>query len=91
MKKMSRILAMVLALSMLLGSAEAATLTSAVINKVNELVSSLVTEETSAYKRAKVMHDWLINNANYDYTYTNYEPDGVLLKGTGVCQSYALA
>ena len=37
------------------------------------------------------MHDWLVNNANYDYTYTEYYPRGVLLKGHGVCQSYALA
>lgn len=37
------------------------------------------------------LHDWLIYNANYDYTYTYYHPDGVLLNGTGVCQSYTEA
>ena len=30
------------------------------------------------------MHDWIINHANYDYTYSHYGPDGVLLGGTGV-------
>jgi len=43
------------------------------------------------YQIALWMHDWLTANANYDYTYTEYYPEGVLLKGTGVCQSYALA
>ncbi len=37
------------------------------------------------------MHNWLIYNADYDETYTEYGADGVLLKGTGVCQSYTLA
>ena len=37
------------------------------------------------------LHDWLIYNANYDYTFTYYFPEGVLLEGTGVCMSYALA
>ena len=37
------------------------------------------------------LHDWLIYNANYDYSFTYYYPEGVLLNGTGVCMSYALA
>ncbi len=36
-------------------------------------------------------HDWLITHADYDYTLTEYDADGVLLKGKGVCQSYTLA
>jgi len=46
---------------------------------------------SSEYARALWMHDWLIYNANYDYTYTYYYADGVLLHGTGVCNSYAHA
>ncbi len=37
------------------------------------------------------LHDWLIYNANYDLTYSIYHAYGVLLEGTGVCQSYAEA
>ena len=37
------------------------------------------------------VHDWLTANARYDYTYSNYGADGVLLRGTGVCDSYAAA
>ena len=40
---------------------------------------------------ARWLHDWLIYNATYDYSYTNYHANGVLLKGTGVCQSYTEA
>ncbi len=61
---------------------------------VDEKVGQLVEEclasgaETDRDK-ALWFHDWLIYNANYDHTYTEFGPDGVLLKGTGVCQSYA--
>lgn len=37
------------------------------------------------------LHDWLTHNARYDYTYSYYGSDGVLLRGTGVCDSYAKA
>lgn len=46
---------------------------------------------TGEWETALWLHDWLIYNANYDYTYTYYHPNGVLLEGTGVCQSYAEA
>lgn len=62
-----------------------------VAGKVNSIISELITPEMSDYNRALVLHDWLIYNANYDYTYTNYDAAGVLLKGTGVCDSYARA
>ena len=48
-------------------------------------------EVTGEYDTALWLHDWLIYNADYDYTYTNYGPEGVLLQGMGVCQSYSLA
>lgn len=45
----------------------------------------------SDYSRALWLHDWLIYNADYGQSYTYYYANGVLLEGTGVCQSYALA
>ena len=45
----------------------------------------------SDYSRALWLHDWLIYNADYDTSYTYYQPDGVLLYGTGVCDSYTRA
>lgn len=60
--------------------------------KVDQLVAQCkAAGVTGEYNTALWFHDWIINNANYDYTYSHYSPDGVLLEGTGVCQSYALA
>ncbi len=59
--------------------------------KVNSIVSTLITADMSDYSRAKVLHDWLIYNANYDTTYTYYDASGVLLHGRGVCESYGRA
>ena len=43
------------------------------------------------WQTALNLHDWLTHHARYDYTYTMYGPDGVLYKGTGVCDSYSKA
>lgn len=60
--------------------------------KVNQLVLKChASGAYTDYDKTLWFHDWLTHNANYDYTYTEYYADGVLLKGTGVCQSYALA
>lgn len=61
------------------------------VGKANAIVDELITDDMSDYSRALVLHDWLIYNANYDYTYTNYDASGVLLLGSGVCDSYARA
>lgn len=61
------------------------------VGKANSIVDALITDEMSDYTRALVLHDWLIHNANYDYTFTWYDAAGVLLHGTGVCDSYARA
>ena len=63
---------------------------------VSEAVDAIIQEMNKAgitgeYNQAVWLHNWLINHANYDFTYSYYSADGVLLKGTGVCQSYSLA
>ena len=59
--------------------------------KVLEIVAECAYDGLSDYQKALNLHDWLCDNAEYDYSYTIYEPYGVLLEGTGVCQSFALA
>jgi hypothetical protein len=56
-------------------------------------VAALCARETdnTSYGKALYLHDWLISHADYDDTFTEYLPDGVLLKGSGTCQSYAMA
>lgn len=60
--------------------------------RVNEIVDACLAAgcETD-YQKALWLHDWLTKNADYDYNYAHYGPDGVLLAGTGVCDSYAKA
>ena len=48
-------------------------------------------EGKSDYQKALALHDWLCENASYDDTLTIHDPSGVLLQGTGVCESFALA
>ncbi|HHT15132.1 MAG: transglutaminase domain-containing protein [Christensenellales bacterium] len=43
------------------------------------------------YEKALWLHDWLTHNADYDEPMTIHTPEGVLLRGKGVCESYALA
>ena len=62
---------------------------------VAEKVQAIVTECSSVadteYDRALWLHDWLTANANYDHDYSMYGADGVLMRGTGVCDSYSKA
>ncbi|MBQ7850132.1 MAG: Ig-like domain-containing protein, partial [Clostridia bacterium] len=65
---------------------------STVQEKVEEIVAECLDRKfEDEYETALWLHDWLVNNANYDYTYTYYGAEGVLLHKTGVCQSYTLA
>lgn len=59
--------------------------------KVNELAAACKAAAQSQYAQAKWFNDWLVDNAKYDYTYTYTGPEGVLLAGKGVCNSYATA
>lgn len=43
------------------------------------------------WQTALNLHDWLTRNAHYDGTYSFYGAEGVLLRGSGVCDSYAKA
>ena len=61
------------------------------VQKARSLANECVQKATTDYARALWLHDWLIMNADYDHNLKYYYPDGVLLHGTGVCQSYALA
>lgn len=64
---------------------------STVPGKINSIITSVINDNMDDYHRALALHDWLVTNAEYDYTYTYYEPEGVLLYGTGVCDSFAQA
>lgn len=65
--------------------------THAAARKAKSLAEECMREADTDYARALWLHDWLIKNAEYDHDYKYFYPEGVLLYGKGVCQSYALA
>ncbi len=62
-----------------------------VSEKVAQIVAEVIHPGMTDYQKALALHNYLTLHANYDYTYTYYYADGVLLHETGVCQSYTLA
>ena len=60
-------------------------------DRVKELAQVCREEAQDAFSQAKWLHDHLARTAFYDHGYTLYDPHGVMLLGTGVCQSFALA
>ncbi len=62
-----------------------------VAEKVADIIAECRDAATGEYDMALWLHDWLTQNANYDYDYSHYGADGVLMRGTGVCDSYSKA
>ncbi len=63
-----------------------------VVGKVKALVKeSELQNLKDDFEKAVWFHDWLINNADYDESMEEHYPKGVLLDGSGVCESYAIA
>ncbi|MDD6057985.1 MAG: transglutaminase domain-containing protein, partial [Clostridiales bacterium] len=40
------------------------------------------------YEKALWLHDWIIDNADYDFSYSYCSAEGVLARGVGTCESY---
>ena len=61
---------------------------------VESRVKSLVAEckaagNTTDFDKAVWLHDWITTHMYYDYTRTHRGVDGALIRGMGVCDSYA--
>lgn len=55
---------------------------------VSDVTAQCETECTTDFEKALWLHDWIIDHANYDYSYTYCAPEGVLARGKGTCESY---
>ncbi len=51
---------------------------------------SQVTASDSDFTKLKKIHDWMVNNLDYDYTFSNYSISDTLTYGTCVCNGYSL-
>ncbi len=64
--------------------------------KVDQIIATL-TDDMTDYEKVKALHDYVVNNADYDYeaayamTPPGHYASDVLLDGCGVCQAYAHA
>ena len=81
------------------GSANFLTKSAAVDASVSSIVSKVVTVGMTDYDKELALHDYVVNNVDYDYanlvkntipddSYTAY---GALIKGVAVCEGYAEA
>lgn len=65
---------------------------------VDEKINDLITEELSSVEKIKAIHDYIINNTQYDSlktenindtTYKSNTAYGVLIQGYGICSGYS--
>ncbi|MCD3217175.1 transglutaminase [Clostridium botulinum C] len=67
-------------------------------NKANDIIKKIIKTNMNDYEKELAIHDYIVSNSRYDErlfsgnipgeSYTDY---GVLVKGVGVCESYAKA
>lgn len=60
-------------------------------NKVNEIINNNINSSMNDIEKIKVIHDYIINNANYDTSLEKLKyskADDVLLYRRGICSSY---
>ena len=55
-----------------------------------EIVEDIITSKMTEFDKALAIHDWLIFNLDYDFTYSNYYVEETLTDRKCVCQGYAL-
>ena len=67
-------------------------------NKVNEIITNNITSNMTTKDKIKTIHDYIINNTDYDTlktinikdeTYKSNTAYGVLLQGYGICSGYS--
>ena len=60
-----------------------------VTSVVEEIVNNCCNDSNTDYENALALHDWLIDNVEYDFTYQYVYASQMLKYHTGVCAAYA--
>ncbi len=60
----------------------------AVDQLVNTIADQCLKECSTDFEKALWLHDWILDNADYDYSYSYCSAEGVLARGTGTCEAY---
>ncbi len=58
--------------------------------RVTQVLGEIITTDLNNEEIAKTIHDWIMDNVEYDGTYTYYSAFAALNLGTTVCQGYSL-
>ena len=58
--------------------------------KARAIVARIAPDSMSQSKKELAIHDWIVNNTQYDQSYKIYDPYNTLIKHTGVCEGYSL-
>jgi len=54
------------------------------------IVASITSTSMNAFEKERAIHDWIVNNTQYDQSYSIYDPYNTLINHTGVCEGYSL-
>jgi len=55
---------------------------------VDDTAAKCLKECTTDFEKAVWLHDWILENADYDYSYSYSSAEGVLARGKGTCEAY---
>lgn len=55
---------------------------------VETVAAECETKCTTDFEKALWMHDWMLDNADYDYSYKYCSAEGILARGMGTCEAY---
>lgn len=58
---------------------------------VEGIIRETITPGMSDVQKAKALHDWIVDNGSYDYTYSNFNASYILSGNAGVCDAYTRA
>jgi hypothetical protein len=58
--------------------------------KVREILATVAPDSMSQSEKELAIHDWIVNNTQYDQSLSIYDPYNTLIKHTGVCEGYSL-
>ncbi len=58
---------------------------------LDDILDACITSDMSSYKKALAIHDWILENCEYDYDMENTTGYEMLIYRTGICNAYAEA
>ena len=61
-----------------------------VTQRIDEILGEIITDDMDAYQKEKAIHDYIVQNVDYDTTLSENTAYAALTKGNTVCQGYAL-